>query len=91
MIPLTPNERSVIRSRFAMSLANLQVIKVFFSPSHRKICARSHPQWTEEQAFSSGQGRRPLPNDVVFVGVYSSPFPSPVFVEDLNELVARLD
>lgn len=85
---LTPPERELFRSRFAMALANLHCIEVYFSPGIRKIFARSHPA-QEESLFITTHGRRAMPIDVVRVGVYVAPFCSGDFLGDLDDTIAR--
>ena len=86
---MTPEEREQIRVRFAVSLTNLRHVAIYWSPTGKKIYARSvpHEEW---EIFSSSHGRRPLPRDSVRVGFYASPFNSSTFLGDLDELIHRL-
>lgn len=73
-------DRAGIRSQFTMSLANLGEFRVYWLPAHRRIMARS---------ISCTRQFR-VPPGAELVGVYSNPFKTEAFFDDLDDLIRRL-
>lgn len=73
-------DRAKVRSQFCMSCANLGEFRVYWLPAHRTIMARS----------VSIRRRFTVPDDAVLVGVYSAPCPASHFLEDLDDVIAKV-
>lgn len=73
-------DRAALRSRFSMSLANLVEFRAYWVPSQRRVITRgiaSTKPW-------------PIPPDSEFIGRYAHPCSSEDFIEDLDNVIARL-
>lgn len=86
---LGPMEREALRIRFAVALAAMANIAVYWSPSRRRIFARTLPH-DEASLFLPGNRRVPIPRDCVRVGCYLHPFSSGAFIDDLCETIRIL-
>jgi hypothetical protein len=79
--------RARLRSQFSMSLANLDNCHVFFSPTLRKMFARS-ARVDPGEVFNSARGRPALPKDSLHIGTYADPVSPEAFFEDLHDELA---
>jgi hypothetical protein len=78
--PLTPEERRTIRQRISAALANLGEFRLFWSPRHRRILARS---------VAVGRHFR-VPDGAVLVGTFAHGIPTRDVLADLEETLAQL-
>lgn len=78
---LTDAERRTIRSRIAMTLANLQQADIYWLPSLRRITGRS----------LQAHHRRPhvVPSDAILLGRYCHPLPACVVLDDLCDMLTQ--
>ncbi len=74
-------DRAAIRSQFTMSLANLGEFRVYWLPARRRIMARS---------ISCTRQFR-VPPGAELVGVYSNPFKTEAFFDDLDDVIRRIE
>jgi len=77
------------RSWVAMSLCQLQHCNILWSPSRRRLLARSAHHSLKE-CFKSAKGRPALPPDAVLVGNYAHGIPARYVIDDLLALLERL-
>jgi hypothetical protein len=84
---LDPATARRLGSQFAMSLANLASFHVFWSPTLKRMFARSLSVPLTECA-AAARGRPALPADAVHVGTYADPASPDQFFEDLNDAIA---
>ncbi len=73
---LSAEERRKIRQQFAVALANLEHVDVYWSTSRRRITSRS-----------VGARLQRLPDDAELVGRYARPFNWNEFLGDLDYLL----
>lgn len=73
--------RAAIRSQFSMSLANLGAFVAFWLGQPDRFVARS----------VSCTRRFRIPDGAHRIGTYEAPFSPDAFLEDLDDLLARLD
>lgn len=72
--------RTAMRQRFSMSLANLDELRAYWIPSTRKLITRglsSRKNWN-------------IPQGAVLVGQYAPPCTSDSFLEDLDGVLSAL-
>jgi hypothetical protein len=77
----TPEAR-LLKSRFSMTLANLEHAHVFIVPADLRILARSADR-DVEAARIPRRGSPAIPADALYVGTYAHPFPADLFLADL--------
>lgn len=82
-----PYDARQCRSQFSMSVANLVSFHAFWSPSLRRMFARSSTIRPSDCARAS-RGRPALPPDAVLVGTYVAPVSPDTFFADLNDVLA---
>jgi len=87
-----PYDAQQCRSQFSMSLANLANFHAFWSPSQRRMPARSATAAPDEMR-GAARGRPALPDDAQYLGTYAIDEDKPrgpvdAFLEDLNDLIA---
>ena len=81
-------ERQLIRSQIAMSLCNIGTLNLFWSPTTRRVYARSTSR-SIAQCFFPGVGRPALPTDAVHVGLYEYGIPVALVMDDLDDVIAN--
>jgi hypothetical protein len=80
VIDLKPKERRHFQKQFAMTLANLAQVRVYWCQATRRITARK----------TVSTRRLELPSSCVLIGTYTHPFNSGDFIGDLDDLLAKL-
>lgn len=76
----TPLEIRTIAKRYRDAIANLASADAYWCAERRCVVYRS----------SSTTRHFQLPGNVVWVGTYAHPFSAPAFLEDLEDVLARL-
>jgi hypothetical protein len=66
----SPYDARDVRSQFSMSVANLDSFHAFWSPSQKRMFARS-AACRPEDVRTAARGRPPLPPDAEFIGTYA--------------------
>lgn len=95
-----PYDAQQCRSQFSMSLANLANFHAFWSPSQRRMYARS-ATGDPAEVRGAARGRPALPADAEYIGTYAVDEredgtqprrmgPCEAFLEDLNDLLASI-
>lgn len=83
-------DRVQLRSQFSTSLANLDSFHAFWCPASGRMFARSAGRSVSD-AYKPSRGRGgAVPKTAMHVGSYSNPCPSSTFLEDLDDLIAKL-
>lgn len=87
---LIPPEERELKSRFSMSLANLEHMHVFIvrGPERLRFMARSADRAPEESR-AARRGSPPVPLEAIFVGTYTHPFATDLFLADLDDVLAQ--
>ncbi len=86
---LEPYDARRCRSQFSMSVANLVSFHAFYSPTARRMYARS-ANVPPSSCAGASRGRPALPADAIFIGTYESPVSPAAFFEDLNDALANV-
>jgi DNA-binding IclR family transcriptional regulator len=73
-------ERRQCKRQFGTALANLSHVRMYWTPSGRRILARAV---AAERKFT-------LPADALLIGTYAHPFNTDDFLGDLDDLLAKL-
>jgi hypothetical protein len=81
---LSRYERRQIVTRFAARLVNYDHLLMYWRPSTREIIGRS-------AAASSTRRSIPAPADAILIGSYARPFCASTFIEDLEDVIAKLE
>jgi hypothetical protein len=82
-----PYDASAVRSQFTMSIANLISLHAFWSPSLKRLLARSSNRSIEDSR-KAARGSPALPPDAFHVGTYAQPVDANAFFTDLNDALA---
>jgi hypothetical protein len=77
-------ERRRLKRQFSMTLANKGHVEIYWTPSGKRIIART------VAAADVGSRRTALPDDVHLVGTYAHPFNVNDFLGDLDDLLTKL-
>lgn len=75
------HEKRTYKRQFAMSLANMAHLRIYWSPTTRRIYARR----------VNAKLHFPLLPDAHLVGTYTHPFNGDDFLGDLDDLIAKLN
>ena len=89
MTHITGQTRIVIQRRFHTAIANLRVVAVWYCPETGNIHVRRHP-FNPEAIHRNEHGRKAIPTSAIRIGDYAAPFPSRLFLDDLEETLRRL-
>lgn len=73
-------DRERFRSRFAMSLCNMQHVDVYWLQRENRLLFRS----------VTAEKKHPIPDGAVYVGNYTHPFGAVEFLGDLERVLRRI-